>query len=635
MRTAWALLIGSVALLATSGAWALPQTTSAVGSDRDATLTLTTWDKVIIGDTRSRCALRLVVGSAEIAFTDGDTIQVKVYEDDVLGDDVIWQQEIVVSGAEVRAGRLDRTFDCSSNFGADQIGQIEIFGEATIVKDECGFLCTYEAPQTGLIALEEIADDASEPDDTLQAATEIDEGERAGLVSADEDWLELSFNLGAVDLRLLVAHLPAFGRLDVTLLDAAQRRVADAADVDGGALLTASSLAPGRYFVKIAPRSRGDFNFYDTDLLVDLASDACTPGDEETLPCGDCGSTRRLCNNGGRWEPFDSCAGEGECTPGDERVTVCGDCGSAPEVCGLGCAWESAGQCTGEGECSRGETDRLPCRDGFEFRICDNACQWGEFGACVGEECGEGEVRDCYEGEEGSEGRGVCHGGRQVCDQGRFGACVGQVVPFTERCGDGQDNDCDGDADEDDGDCADQGAGVGSACRLSSECQGELVCLINQFTNGYCSLEGCASDGDCGPQGVCGEAFGQRLCLHACQSDANCRTSYLCAEVGAASDACLPRCTDDEGCPDPANPFCDLARGLCADTPTEPAEPEGAPEGGPEGEPEGQPEPDPGFVNAPPPADEGCAALDAPLGGAAPALLAVLLGLALIRRRRP
>ncbi len=62
----------------------------------------------------------------------------------------------------------------------------------------------------------------------------------------------------------------------------------------------------------------------------------------------------------------------------------------------------------------------------------------------------EGTDQPCYEGPNGTVGPGrPCHGGVRACVNGSLGACTGQVLPATEVCGNGIDDDCDGTVDND------------------------------------------------------------------------------------------------------------------------------------------------------------------------------------------
>jgi streptogramin lyase len=61
--------------------------------------------------------------------------------------------------------------------------------------------------------------------------------------------------------------------------------------------------------------------------------------------------------------------------------------------------------------------------------------------------CLAGSRRECYGGAESTRDVGMCSAGRQVCPTGRWSACDGEVLPQVETC-DGEDDDCDGLADE-------------------------------------------------------------------------------------------------------------------------------------------------------------------------------------------
>lgn len=102
---------------------------------------------------------------------------------------------------------------------------------------------------------------------------------------------------------------------------------------------------------------------------------------------------------------------------------------------------------------------------------CGNVCGIGELcvaGSCSSD-CSPGDTVECYEGPAETKNVGPCRVGQRRCQgDGTWSVCQGQIVPATEVCGNGIDENCSGEADENsdadgdgfttcDGDCCDGG----------------------------------------------------------------------------------------------------------------------------------------------------------------------------------
>ncbi|MBM4320515.1 MAG: hypothetical protein FJ125_11280, partial [Deltaproteobacteria bacterium] len=205
--------------------------------------------------------------------------------------------------------------------------------------------------------------------------------------------------------------------------------------------------------------------------------------DEElSRPCSSpCGDGEERCA-GGAWGACSAPA------PGEER------CNGADD------------DCDGEVDEELGRACSSPCGDGVE------SCTDGAWGGCSaplpGEERCNGEDDDCDgEVDEGCACRpgeseacgsvvGLCQAGRRICreEEGVWGPCLGGVGPEAEACGNGADDDCDGEVDEG---CA---CAVGSerACRVEGRCgEGVQRCLDGAW--GECLVPAAADAvADCG-----------------------------------------------------------------------------------------------------------------------------------------
>jgi hypothetical protein len=191
-----------------------------------------------------------------------------------------------------------------------------------------------------------------------------------------------------------------------------------------------------------------------------------------------CTAAPEQCN--GLDDDCDGAADEGDlsavCYSGPAETLGRGMCHGGVQRCVAG----APGPCEGEQAPAREDCNGL-----------DDDCN----GAIDDDGAGHPAIQVCYDGPIETEGVGPCLAGFQRCEGAAWGACRGQVLPFGEVC-DGVDDDCDGQIDEDAGQCgcaADERrgcyagpegtAGVG-LCRA-----GEQVCDGSTSTFGRCEGE--------------------------------------------------------------------------------------------------------------------------------------------------
>lgn len=549
-------------LLVATRALALPAEQFSQDSQDDATVRLVVLDRFIVDDARSHCSMRIEVTGDAVDLSEGDPVYLWLYEDDLLGDDVLWRTQFAVTADEAAAGLVDRTFDCSAEFEQNDLGDvIEVYAKARVEKDDCGFTCRYDRPSTSVVEVERIEDDDNEPDNGPVAGRDKPLGLTADRVARNQDWFRFEL-VDQSSLVFTVTHLLSAGRLELRIFDVDNAELGAGVPLGDRVAADIGPLAPGFYFARIQPVDGDDFNFYDAHLQV--TTGGCQAGGIEEQPCGNCGSQRRTCDDSLRWGAWSECLAEGACSPGSSRDRPCGNCGSFLQRCDDSCMWEP-GACENEGPCLPGREDLVECdgEAGLRARLCTEACEWTEFGPCEPNTCVPGEERLCYDGEPGTADVGLCERGSQRCINGVWAPCDGQVLPAQELCDDGVDNNCDGLIDGDDLGCEIQ-PGVGDPCGADGDCGPALRCLdapsSPQFVDGYCGLSGC--DREC-VEGICGRAFGQSYCLKECERQSDCRVGYVCADVDSDRLGCVPRCTADADCEDRELSACDRSSGVC------------------------------------------------------------------------
>ena len=257
----------------------------------------------------------------------------------------------------------------------------------------------------------------------------------------------------------------------------------------------------------------------DVSLPDSFDGDGCSkPTDREFclaqgLPCGDVSGTDR-CGN----QRNVDCRALIDFSSSEKH---CGGCGKS-------CEFDHS-----EGECNNGGCKVSSCEPGWanldqmgsngcECQIESETCN-GEDDDCDGEidetcSCDPGKSQSCYGGPAGTEGVGICTSGTQTCDgNGQWGSCMGSVTPAMEACGDGKDNDCDGNAEEDctcnydghsTGVCRNQQLSSDGSCPKPADYQSmETACDGSDNDCDGHTDEGCPCDYSGSSTGVCGSAM--------------------------------------------------------------------------------------------------------------------------------
>ncbi|MDF1561626.1 MAG: hypothetical protein P1V51_01210 [Deltaproteobacteria bacterium] len=473
-------------LLWGEAALALPGTVSRSDTVDDAIITLTIRDAFILGDARSFCEVRIQVGNSDVAFTSGDTVEVKVMESEGaggVGDDQLWRTIFNVSAAQVSGG-VDQTFDCTTDFLDDTGSTSEIYAEAEVLKDGCGTFCLQDRPSTSAIDVAELDDDGMEENDNFGAAKTLPNGALPSRIARDADWYVIDAT-GPMSIDVSALHRPGEGPIDFTLHDSFGNPTGDAG-VDGAdrSRLQVANLSLGTWYLRVLPRTATDFAFYDLESTLTDLTTTCTPGDQSSRDCGRCGTETRSCNGSGEWDPYGTCTGQGVCSPGETVSEACGNCGNTTTRCDDSCTWVTDPTCTDEGPCVPNVTEDQACTGGgSQSRTCQSDCTWTPWGECSAPPLGSACTTDAE------------------CGAGLYCATEGGLFPggYCTQVG------CTSDADCAPGRCV-QAFGQSwcfSACPMGTECRADYLCV--DAPTGKACQPPCRDDLDCwGQTASCG-----------------------------------------------------------------------------------------------------------------------------------
>ncbi|RLI96035.1 MAG: hypothetical protein DRO99_05100, partial [Candidatus Aenigmatarchaeota archaeon] len=214
--------------------------------------------------------------------------------------------------------------------------------------------------------------------------------------------------------------------------------------------------------------------------------------------CGD-----GVCGDG---EDASSCTVDCSCNNGDSRPCSAnhyGRCALGNETCingeWSGCSAPITETCNQVDDDCDGIIDNVNGGDSVEATQCacyggerpesretfdgiDNDCNGEVDDGCV---CEEGETEEC------GSNIGECQPGTRTCTNCQWGGCQGTVGPFDEVCGNGKDDDCDGQTDE--ADCLLE---TNETCAYGAIPSTGCKCGASTYASGYCcggvySMEPC------------------------------------------------------------------------------------------------------------------------------------------------
>lgn len=463
---------------------ALPDVQTAEDTDEDAAVHLSLLESGIEGDDKHWCEVAVQVTSDDYELQDGDTITVTVYEDDAVGDETLWSEQIDIKSGDLVNGRYENTFACHSKYGTDEGETVqtdwEIYAVATVAKESYPSWELADSPTTAALRVAMEKDDGNEPNDDSGSAVPVGIGTPAASgIAADPDWFKLEVP-AAAKISATAHHRPEVGRLRVDLLDSSEQKLSvNLENKDELTKFEEHQVDEGTHYVRVNGVG-GAKNFYELDLQMELGGgNSCAANTFQEKSCGKCGVKRRECTDG-TWAEWGECKNQGACKKGETRTVSCQNCGRRTDECNSECEWEQ-GDCEGAGPCAPGDEQQESCQSGgTKTRTCTEECTWGAFSNCS-----------------------------------RSGRDIGA------RCSSSQD-------------CK-----IGSCASPPEE---------QRFADGYCTLRGCTKAQGCPQGAVCVSLGSDNFCLATCQSDRDCRpVDYACLPKGEKT-VCLPTCESDSEC---------------------------------------------------------------------------------------
>jgi hypothetical protein len=143
--------------------------------------------------------------------------------------------------------------------------------------------------------------------------------------------------------------------------------------------------------------------------------------------------------------------------------------------------------------------------------------------------CTNGQMRPCYDGPQGTEGVGLCHGGMQTCMNNMWPMnCPGEQLPTKENCAD----------------CLDHNCNHLPGCLDLFSCAFDAACQSQCKPDQGCVCPKGSGEGTTCPEGYLGQSKGGNLCMPGSEQCCPC-TANDCGNPGCCGEkVCMgnPKC---------------------------------------------------------------------------------------------